>query len=386
MVDGFSKFCRLGISMSCTAEAASQHLTDWCRSYNVPLWLVSDQGSHFKAKIINALTQQLGYKHHLVPVAVPWADGIAENMGKQVLKTLRVLHSEVRVAGKEYTWTDCLALVEKRLNETHYRKLNHVPKQAFLNPTLGRPRSQQEEIAQQGKEAMLQRPLVSDALLELHREWEVCCERQTGANDAMRLREDERRRNTLHKHLPCFLPGDYVLLARTTREEGEKCYGRWFGPFRILDVYERSNWSYLVQDLCTTPPRTHVAHIRRLKFFCRGDEATLLDMTKLAKLAGAREYEIEHISDFVFKENHRDSTIRVKYLGFEKKETALVRIFCRGAPELYVRVLAETQTEVPVPFLLWLHTFLRCCESAGRRSQRFLERAYPTIFQGEIQQ
>eukprot|EP00918_Siedleckia_nematoides_P012180 GHVU01026690.1.p1 GENE.GHVU01026690.1~~GHVU01026690.1.p1 ORF type:complete len:471 (-),score=44.75 GHVU01026690.1:387-1799(-) len=379
MVDGFTKFTRLYLCMSCTAEEAKEHLFEWCRSYNLPLWLVSDQGSHFKARIVQNLAKQLGYRHHMVPAAVPWANGVVENMGKQTLKVLRVLHSEARVAGNEFTWMECVALVERRLNDTNYRFATHTPRQVFLNPSLGEVRPMLEESAHKKQAETLAHPRVQKEWTELQHEWEVLFDNQTAANDAHREREDEKRKRALHKYLPCFLPGDYVCVVRTTREEGEKSYGHWFGPFRVLDVHERSNWSYDVQDLTTTPPRTHCVHIRRMKFFCRGDEATLEDMTKLAKLAGAREYEIEHISEFVFTENPLQSTLRVKYIGFEKKETMLVRLFVRGAPELFVKVLIATGG-APQAFLLWLHEWLHRCKPNGAAAKRVLERAYPVLF------
>eukprot|EP00918_Siedleckia_nematoides_P027861 GHVU01059938.1.p1 GENE.GHVU01059938.1~~GHVU01059938.1.p1 ORF type:complete len:231 (+),score=18.00 GHVU01059938.1:3-695(+) len=194
MVDGFTKFTRLYICMSNTAEAAVEHLTEWCRSYNTPLWLVSDKGSHFKAKAMQQLAVHLGYKHHIVPVAVPWANGVVENMGKHASKVLRVLHSESRVAGKEFTWMDCVALIERRLNDTHYRNLTHTPRQAFLNPPLGEARPLLEESARKKQEKfLLERPAVHTEMTKLHQEWEVLFENQTGANDIYRMREVERR-------------------------------------------------------------------------------------------------------------------------------------------------------------------------------------------------
>eukprot|EP00918_Siedleckia_nematoides_P054258 GHVU01118482.1.p1 GENE.GHVU01118482.1~~GHVU01118482.1.p1 ORF type:complete len:264 (-),score=23.48 GHVU01118482.1:375-1100(-) len=230
---------------------------------------------------------------------------------------------------------------------------------------------------------MLDRPAMRGEWVELVREWEQTCLHQGASNESMRLQEDVRRSRAAHKQLPCFLKGDFVCVARTTvfYPEGEKCYGRWFGPFRICDVVDNSNYCYEVEDLTTPEPhRRHQVHIRRMKFFCRGDEATVVDMRELAKLAGARYYEIDYITDFVFAENPYHSTIKVKYTGFELKETTLLRLFVHDAPEFFLEALAKHKGSIPVHFVRWLYNWLvRCPNKVSNRA--LLTKIFPSTLQ-----
>ncbi|OWZ24452.1 Retrotransposon protein [Phytophthora megakarya] len=64
---------------------------------------VSDQGTHFKNRVIEALKHLLGAHHHFTTARCPWSNGTIEVVTREVLRCARSLLSEWSLATTEWT-------------------------------------------------------------------------------------------------------------------------------------------------------------------------------------------------------------------------------------------------------------------------------------------
>ncbi|KAG3194621.1 hypothetical protein PC128_g9193 [Phytophthora cactorum] len=76
--DDASKLVWLVPCEAADAETIFHCLTDWFSIFGVCRTWVSDQGTHFKNKTIEALQHALGAHHHFITARCPWANGTVE--------------------------------------------------------------------------------------------------------------------------------------------------------------------------------------------------------------------------------------------------------------------------------------------------------------------
>ena len=64
-LDKFSRAVQLIAVDVATAIYAARATLRWAARYGLPKWMISDGGSHFKNEILEALTEVLGFEHHI---------------------------------------------------------------------------------------------------------------------------------------------------------------------------------------------------------------------------------------------------------------------------------------------------------------------------------
>eukprot|EP00171_Calliarthron_tuberculosum_P023682 IDg23682t1 len=114
--DDFSSYCWLFPFSGATASTADA-LLEWSTTFNTPKMFMSDQGTHFKYETIRRLSRSLKVPHHFTLPYTPWSNGQVERLGKEVLRALRVMVSELRLKFSE--WPDIVPLVQSALNNLH---------------------------------------------------------------------------------------------------------------------------------------------------------------------------------------------------------------------------------------------------------------------------
>ncbi|GMF45200.1 unnamed protein product [Phytophthora fragariaefolia] len=103
--DDASHFVWLISCAVATADTTYVALIDCFASFGVCHTWVSDQGIHFKNRVIEALEHLLGAHHRFTTARYPWANGTVEVVMREVLRCARVLLSEWRMATTEWPRT-----------------------------------------------------------------------------------------------------------------------------------------------------------------------------------------------------------------------------------------------------------------------------------------
>jgi len=85
------------------------------------MWLVSDQGSHFKNSLIKELVDELRSKHHFTTAYSPWANGTVERVCREVLRACKALLREWKLSPRE--WPSVYEAVQS--------VINHAPSRTF---------------------------------------------------------------------------------------------------------------------------------------------------------------------------------------------------------------------------------------------------------------
>ena len=76
--DDLSGYIWLRPCAEANAETTSEHLIDWFASFGVSDAWISDQGSHFRNKLIESIRNNLKCRHHFTLPYCPWSNGTVE--------------------------------------------------------------------------------------------------------------------------------------------------------------------------------------------------------------------------------------------------------------------------------------------------------------------
>jgi transposase InsO family protein len=112
--DGMSGYVELVACLQATSDTAYQALIDWFKRFGVVHQWVSDQGAHFRNQLVEKLQRALGAQHHFVTAYTPWANGSVEVVNREILKCMKALLSERRLAIQD--WPTLLPVVQAALN------------------------------------------------------------------------------------------------------------------------------------------------------------------------------------------------------------------------------------------------------------------------------
>jgi hypothetical protein len=78
--DDLSIFVWLVPCANADTQATTNALTDWFASFGISTTWVSDRGSHFKNKAVEAVRKGLRTQHHFTTANTPWANGTIEQL------------------------------------------------------------------------------------------------------------------------------------------------------------------------------------------------------------------------------------------------------------------------------------------------------------------
>jgi transposase InsO family protein len=260
--DELTHYCELVACDQPTAQVAVDAILDWFKRFGLPETWVSDNGSHFKATLVQEVAQRLKSTHKFVPVYSPWLNGTVERVNRDMLQVLRVMLMELQWDTKN--WTALLPVIQANLNHSPVRSLGgHAPVELFTGlpaaslldsvalPVGGPPRA-----VPTGQSVTVAMTALREHMEALHR-------------DAVG-RKEQRRRAAQEKHngRPCnFEPGDFVLWSRVDKRlRGSKLLVRWVGPFKVVQALP---YSYMIEHLLTADQ--YDVHGSRLKFYHDSD-------------------------------------------------------------------------------------------------------------------
>ena len=113
IIDNFSRFVDLYPCNSTNAEGAADALLSFVGRYATPLHFTTDCGSNFKSTIIAGLMERLGADHHLTKAYSKEQNAIVERENKEILRHLRNLIFDKRIAAK---WSKYTPIVQRVVN------------------------------------------------------------------------------------------------------------------------------------------------------------------------------------------------------------------------------------------------------------------------------
>jgi IS30 family transposase len=121
--DDLSSWTRLVPCKAATAVITAEALVNWFAVFVVVLTWVSDQGSHFKNKVISELRQLTrGHDHFSLPYT-PWSNGTVEVVNRELMRCLKALRLEFKLPLK--SWPSLLPMVQSALNNTILSRLGN---------------------------------------------------------------------------------------------------------------------------------------------------------------------------------------------------------------------------------------------------------------------
>ena len=291
--DGFSQYVKLYATPSADAMAAATSLLDWVSSYGTPQILVSDQGTHFKNRLVAELTRILGIKHKFVHAYMPWANGSIERMNREVLKLLRKLVCEARARLEE--WESFVPLVQAALNHAPRERLaNHAPVTVFLQLPADNPLEvllRNGRIQQLGGSIESHMAATTEALDQMHREVSEASATQAPPTGT-----------------PInFTKGDFVLVAFPIARK--KLQMRWSGPFRVTKIL--SHQIAEVEHLITAERLE--THTSRMKFYA---DASLEVTEELLQHVETTSYQFEVEALLDLRDSPTGQELLVSWRGF----------------------------------------------------------------------
>ena len=306
--DGFSRFTMLFDHDTPSSENAVESLLTWISLFGVPDYFFSDNGSHFRNKIVKELCRRLNIEQRFSTAYCGWSNGQAERVMRDIHQLLLVfVHDQV----DRLEWPRVLKTVMFTVNQRPSRVLNgHTPLKIHTgqDPT----NNQLDFIFTDHKftdlvfseEVDTYFAQLNDTLDELHQE---TFNATAKVNRSMRKDEEA---------LPQFEIGDYVLYSFIDRPRKEgKLYFTWMGPFQV--VATKSDYVYIIKDLVNE--RHLDAHVTRMSFYSNSQLNVTGELLDLISRQGL-EYDIQELVDLKWNPDRKSFVVRTSWLGFSENE------------------------------------------------------------------
>ena len=311
--DDLTHYCELVACDSPTSTVAVDALMKWAKRFGMPRVWISDQGSHFKNKVMAALAHKLKVNHDFSLAYCPWRNGSVERMNRDILQVMRVLLREYRLA--EHQWDYLLDVVQANLNQTPVASLaNKSPMELFtalepvtpLDIIIAGVNNEMQQVDWSTNKIQKELEALRASLAAMHRE--------VSARDARRM-EKEIKANIGNTICNVEL-GDYVLWSRVDEKLHPKLLVTWLGPYRVIEV---SEFSVDIEHLITK--ETKKAHMSRVKHYADASlnvtEEILEHVSEQGILLKVRE-----IEKHKFNTDVNDYLMHVYWEGFEDIEAS----------------------------------------------------------------
>ena len=291
--DNFSQYIRLYPCDAADSMNAVQSLLDWIACYGAPEILVSDQGTHFKNKVVEELTRITGIKHKFTHAYMPWANGSVERANGEILKVLRKMICEAKAKPDE--WEPFIPLVQSTLNSApRERMANYTPIKVFLQLEPDNP---------------VQIILKDGHIKQVDVQLETYMSQAAEAMDQMHKEVEQlTRKESPPTGIPInFTEGDFVLLSSPLARR--KLQAKWRGPYRVTKLI--SEQIALVEHIITG--ELQEAHTSRLKLYADSSLELTADLLQHAETTTYR-FEVEQLKRLRQGENGQE--ILVSWRGF----------------------------------------------------------------------
>jgi hypothetical protein len=263
--DDLSGFTRLKCCESANALFVAINLIDWIADFGIPKIQVSDQGSHFKNKVISEINSQLKSRHHFTTAYSPFANGSIEIIVKDFLTTLKKLRFETNTPASQ--WRSLLPMIQFALNHSPRKdKGNYSPVELM---TGIKPSNSLDALFAPFNTKFSSKPLSLEDLKKNVEELAGSLELMHKAVDeAVSSKREAQRRRRLKKSTKVnFGLGDFVLVSIPKQKIRNKLQVVWSGPYRITELI--NDHVFKVESLDGN--KQDIVHAQRIRFYCEKD-------------------------------------------------------------------------------------------------------------------
>lgn len=357
--DDYSGLVDLIPCVTCDHKVIVEALRRWESLLGRAEWLVSDQGSHFNNKWMEAYVAEskvlyhvmspnfegvlasnevetgdestaVPQRHHFTMAYCPWANGTVENVNRHVLALIKIMTSEARVGLEQ--WPALLPNMAAALNDARsYRNHHHSPRELFMGQKSVNPldvlysakTDTVRHVTFSSKEYDAKFQQLVESMEVIHKEvagsrkgiwdrnfWgEIMAKRKANGSSVDHADRDR---------IVDFDVGDYVMVA-TPGKSKSKIIARWKGPFRVVEMVDK--YVYRVQHLVTL--EKSLAHVMRIKFFCSSELEVPVGLVD--EIQSHENYDLEFdpecILDLKYDFDLQASYVKIKWRGFSEMET-----------------------------------------------------------------
>lgn len=315
--DDMSGFVELVECLTADSEEVTTALLHWFSRFGVVLQWVSDQGSHFKNKVMEDLHRVLGGHHHFVAAYNPWVNGTVEVVNRMVLRVIKALLSELKLRPSQ--WPELLPVVQAALNMRPADRLGGVvPVTAFTQlpattalTVLFHPTTKKTVTVQWVRDEQIRS--LDDAAQTLETMHKALSDTAEQKRAAARARHAAKN----GVDMPKFTEGDFVLVGVVT-SRANKLALQWRGPRRIIRVIH--DHTYEVQDLCP-PYGTSIHHASRLQWYAeKNREVTTELLDHVRHTEGG--HLIEKMLDARTGPDTHELQVKVQWIGLDPLEAS----------------------------------------------------------------
>lgn len=100
--DDYSEYKWFFANDPADADNGSRPIIDWTSAFGVPNALRSDGSTHFKYETLILVSKGLKVPHHFTLPYYPWSNCAVERVGKEPLRTIRAVTSELKIQPEEW--------------------------------------------------------------------------------------------------------------------------------------------------------------------------------------------------------------------------------------------------------------------------------------------
>ena len=310
MTDCFSRFTVLFPTRNATAMEAARAILHWTGLFGQPKYLLSDMGTQYVNKNIDALL--LALKTHKLDIlaGVHQQNGIQERRNKEVNRHLRLMmfHKDIKDS-----WSEVLPLVQRILNAQHVNSIGTNPARIIFGNSVdldsGLILQIDKDTASSEQKKILRMSEWVDKMSELQKD----CIRVAQLTQAKI--QDEYFDNYRNEDITEFPLNSYVLVHYGDTRPSKLSLD-WKGPYRVVARDEQDLDRYTVQNLVTK--KLEDFPTARMKPFVVNERE---DPMVAANADNHLQIVEKILSHNGRKEEPHNLTFEVKFLGTPKAET-----------------------------------------------------------------
>lgn len=260
IIDCFTRFLELYPTPDTGALGAANALLHHTGRYGAPCELLSDNGSQYVNKLIEAFVLLIGTESVLTLAYSHEENSIVERSNKSIMDHLRAIMFDANVIDN---WSDCLPLVQRIMNASKNESMGYSPSQLlfgnaitldrgiFLPHTFPSADTQHRGVIEL-PEWLDKMQKMQTTLLELAQRKQRLTDQEHMYPETVPKRK-RKAKDKVDKSAPIteYLIGSYVLVAyreSAWNKPPHKLLTKWRGPLRVVN---NVGSTYSLQNLVT---------------------------------------------------------------------------------------------------------------------------------------
>lgn len=222
IIDAFTKFCLLKPLKTMAAQELVDTVRDSVTLFGTPSLIITDRGSNFSSKQLQALFTEWQVEHHMIATGTPRGNGQVERYVTTVTNMLSTMCSP------ESDWPSELWRVQQSINTTVQKSTGFTPMRLLIGRDSNIPciQARLDELAHNDECNQL----------DVRSDRQLAQQRLKDEADKFKRRFDSTRRDNI-----TYKIGDFVYVNQDHRRN-DKLKEKFKGPYEILDILENDRY------------------------------------------------------------------------------------------------------------------------------------------------